>query len=224
MPTIVKRRDVCLGLSALATGMFKPKFAAAQEKENPTSNSTAYLYFSQQINDKSTLELTGGLINLRSRGYKTIYLMINSIGGDIASAISLYHMLRDMDVTINTYAISNVESAAILLFLAGKERVANKESLFAFHSGEESFSTEKLTSNQINERYSALTIDDDRMKDIFKERLSISDKQYDELLGSQLRFVKAPEALSIGLATRIDEVSMQPHDGLYFVQSPNNSK
>ncbi|WP_286181775.1 ATP-dependent Clp protease proteolytic subunit [Rhizobium sp. ICMP 5592] len=217
MSAKLKRRDVCLGLSALA--MFEPKSAFAQEKVNANSASTAYLYFSQQIDDKSTLELTSGLISLRSQGYKTIDLMINSGGGDISSGIALYHILSSMDVTLNTYAISNVESAAILLFLAGKERVANKESIFAFHSGRMSFNNEKLTPGEINERYSALENDDDRMKEIYKERLSITDKQYSDFFGSELRFVRAPEALSIGLATRIGEVSMQPHDGLYFVQS-----
>ncbi|NTF57675.1 peptidase [Agrobacterium rhizogenes] len=219
MSAILNRRDVCFGLSALAVGTLKPKFVFAEEKANANVTSTAYLYFSQQIDDKSTLELTGGLINLRSQGYKTIYLMINSAGGDISSGISLYHLLCSLDVTINTYAISNVESAAILLFLAGKERVANKESIFAFHSGRLSFNNEKLTPDEINERYTALQNDDDRMKEIYKERLSISDKQYGDLLGSQLRFVRAPEALNIGLATRIGEIGMQPHDGLYFVQS-----
>ncbi|MEF0942976.1 ATP-dependent Clp protease proteolytic subunit [Rhizobium sp. BR 362] len=219
MSAMLNRRDICLGLSAFAIGASNSSIVFAQEKENSNSSSAAYLYFSQQIDDKSTLDLTSGIISLRSKGYSTIYLMINSMGGEIASGIALYHILSSMDAQINTYAIANVESAAILLFLAGKERVANKESLFAFHSGQENFSSEKLTSGQINERFSALAIDDDRMKEIFKGRLSISDKQYDDLLSPQFRFVRAPEALNMGLATRIGEVSIQPHDGLFFVQS-----
>lgn len=219
MSVMLNRRNVCLGLSALAIGTFKSSVVFAQEKENVNSGSAAYLYFSQPIDEKSTLDLTSGIINLRSKGYGTIYLMINSMGGNIASGIALYHILSSMDVQINTYAIANVESAAVLLFLAGKERIANKESLFAFHSGQETFSSEKLTADQINEGYNALAIDDDRMKEIFEGRLSIGDKQYADLLSPKLRFVRAPEALNMGLATRIGEVSIQPHDGLFFVQS-----
>ncbi|SCB35070.1 ATP-dependent Clp protease proteolytic subunit [Rhizobium multihospitium] len=220
MSAIMNRRDLCLYLSALATGMLEPKFASAQEKANANGTSTAYLYFSQPIDDKSTLSLTNGLIDLRAKGYKVIYLMLNSNGGNISSGIALYHLLCAMDITINTYAISNVDSAAILLFLAGKERVANKESLFAFHSAREDFSNEKLNPDEITERSNVLEIDNDRMKEIFKERLTINDKQYGDFFGPQLRFVRPQEALSIGLATRIGEISMQPHDGLYYVQSP----
>jgi ATP-dependent protease ClpP protease subunit len=218
MSAILNRRDICLSLSALAIGAFAPNVGLAEER-NANNTSTAYLYFSQPIDDKSTLSLTNGLIDLRAKGFKTINLMLNSNGGDVTLGIAMYHILCAMDITINTYAISNVNSAAILLYLAGKERIANRESLFAFHSARESFNIEKLTPDEINERSSALAIDDDRMKEIFKERLTVTDKQYGDFFGPQLRFVRPQEALSIGLATRIGEVSMQPHDGLYYVQS-----
>ncbi|AGB74179.1 MULTISPECIES: hypothetical protein [Rhizobium] len=57
------------------------------------------------------------------------------------------------------------------------------------------------------------------MKEILKERLTLNDKQYGDLFGPQLRFVRPQEALSIGLATRIGEIAMQAHDGLYYLQS-----
>jgi ATP-dependent protease ClpP protease subunit len=222
MSAIVKRRKVCLGLSALVAGAFGPCLVFAQEKDGAKTNSTAYLYFSQQIDEKSALELTNALINMRSKGYKTIYLMINSTGGEVAAGISLYHVLTSMDVTINTYALSNVDSVATLLFLAGKDRIVNKESLFGFHSARFTFNGGDLTPDQINQGYSEVEADNDRMKDIFKERLTIGDKQYDDFFRPQLRFVRAQEALSIGLATRMGEISMQPRDGFYFVPTASN--
>ena len=64
MSAILNRRDVCLGLSAFAMATFKSGVVFAQEKGNASSGSAAYLYFSQQIDDRSTLDLTSGIISL----------------------------------------------------------------------------------------------------------------------------------------------------------------
>ena len=62
----------------------------------------------------------------------TIY--ISSPGGNVDIAVELFHFLKMLDCTIQTVNISCVNSAAIIVFAAGAERISLPYSSFYVHS------------------------------------------------------------------------------------------
>lgn len=64
---------------------------------------------------------------------KKVVLYLNSSGGDLDIAWSLYDYVRLSGLHLVTIGVGDVESAAVLLFLAGKERYASKSSSFLIH-------------------------------------------------------------------------------------------
>ncbi|MBQ6297226.1 MAG: ATP-dependent Clp protease proteolytic subunit [Selenomonadaceae bacterium] len=62
----------------------------------------------------------------------TVY--ISSPGGNVDIAVELFHFLKLLDCTIRTVNISCVNSAAIIIFAAGTERISLPCSSFYVHS------------------------------------------------------------------------------------------
>ena len=63
----------------------------------------------------------------------TLTININSTGGAVAPAIALYNFLKKCPYQINTHNLSEVSSAAILFYLAGKVRTTEDVSKFMIH-------------------------------------------------------------------------------------------
>ena len=64
----------------------------------------------------------------------TLTIYISSLGGNVDIAIELFHFLKLLDCTIRTINVSCVNSAAIIIFAAGKERISLPCSSFYVHS------------------------------------------------------------------------------------------
>ena len=64
---------------------------------------------------------------------KKIVVYINSQGGDVESGYALYEIFKLSGLKIITYAINEVFSSAITVYLAGDERYATNYSNFMVH-------------------------------------------------------------------------------------------
>ncbi len=64
-----------------------------------------------------------------------IKFFISSNGGDIDSGTRLYDYLKAVPAEVETYGFGQVDSAAILVFLAGRKRYAVKNCRFRIHEG-----------------------------------------------------------------------------------------
>ena len=63
-----------------------------------------------------------------------IRVYINSPGGDVESGYALYEMLKLLTRRVCTYAVNEVMSSAITVYLAGEERYATNYSNFMIHA------------------------------------------------------------------------------------------
>lgn len=57
---------------------------------------------------------------------KKLKLLISSGGGDVDSAIRIYSYLKALAIEIETIAFGQIDSAANIIYAAGKKRVAIK--------------------------------------------------------------------------------------------------
>jgi ATP-dependent Clp protease protease subunit len=74
-------------------------------------------------------------LNKDSKDYITqpIKLYINSYGGECYFAFGLIDIIESSITPIHTYGFGSVMSAALPIFLAGKERYAHKTCTFMYH-------------------------------------------------------------------------------------------
>ncbi len=70
-----------------------------------------------------------------SQPVKRLKLLLSSGGGDMDSAIRAYAFLKALPVEVTTIGFSQVDSAAVIIFLAGKKRQAVKGCRFLLHEG-----------------------------------------------------------------------------------------
>lgn len=69
---------------------------------------------------------TNGLLRVVSgqmqAGVKKITILISSAGGDTVSAFATYNILRNLPIDLTTVNVGTVDSAALLIYCAGKHR------------------------------------------------------------------------------------------------------
>ncbi len=65
--------------------------------------------------------------------HNPIKFYLSSTGGDIDSAIRLYDFLKAIPNQVQTIGFAQVDSAAVLIFLAGEKRTAIKRCRFRIH-------------------------------------------------------------------------------------------
>lgn len=88
--------------------------------------------FIDSINEASTLQLRNYIYS-QTESIEHLQLNISSIGGSMPSAITIYNFLKKMPFKITTHNLGEVTSAAVILFLSGTIRTAEKISKFVIH-------------------------------------------------------------------------------------------
>jgi ATP-dependent Clp protease protease subunit len=86
--------------------------------------------------DSNSVNMLLAVVNGQVRsGVKKITIVISSPGGDTASAFAAYNILRNVPAEITTFNAGNVDSAAMLLYCAGKHRYSFPDpARFLIHS------------------------------------------------------------------------------------------
>jgi ATP-dependent Clp protease, protease subunit len=73
--------------------------------------------------DSNTVNLLLGIVNGQvARGVKKITIVISSPGGDTTAAFAAYNILKNVQAEITTFNGGNIDSAAMLIYCAGKYR------------------------------------------------------------------------------------------------------
>lgn len=124
----------------------------------------------------------GGLAQLNNVRPTKLYLLISSMGGSLEDGISLYNLLRALQIPLVTVNMSAIASIANVVFLAGDTRIACPDSHFHFHNYEWNFSTPMamdpdrlLDTTQQLASFASIT------KSIFKARTQMTDADFDAL-------------------------------------------
>ncbi|MCM1078266.1 MAG: ATP-dependent Clp protease proteolytic subunit [Bacteroidales bacterium] len=133
----------------------------------------------------------------------TIY--ISSPGGDIDIAIEIYRLLQTLDCTIRTINTSYVNSAAIIIYLAGSIRECYKTSSFFVHSVKKKLRGNYDSAKLLKEA-KELNISTDKVTNILSQN-TIKSKLYWKRLMKQGEILTATKALNLGIATLIIEES-----------------
>lgn len=131
----------------------------------------------------------------------TIY--ISSPGGNVDIAVELFNFLRLLDCTVRTVNISCVNSAAIIIFAAGEERIALPCSSFYVHSVTKNLNGD-FTADDLLREANEMKANTDKIATILAHA-SNKNKAYWKRLMRKGCLLTAEKAKELGLVNDISE-------------------
>lgn len=72
-------------------------------------------------------------INIQYKQAQHIYLYINTMGGEMSSAMAAYQTIKSSAIPVTTINLATIASAGNVIFCAGSSRLGFKHSQFIFH-------------------------------------------------------------------------------------------
>ena len=135
---------------------------------------------------------------------KKLKIVISSNGGDVDSAIRIYSYLKALSIEIETIALSQIDSAANIIYAAGSKRVAIKGCRFFLHEGTFTNGSQTATLHVHEE---ALAIFKELMKKhvgILSKETGKKEKEINKLL-NESTILTAEKAKELGLVHEILE-------------------
>lgn len=88
--------------------------------------------FIDSINDDSINRLINCILS-KANSIDQLHLNISSLGGSVMSAVTAYNFLKSCPFKISTHNLGEVTSAAVIMYLSGSIRTAEKISKFIMH-------------------------------------------------------------------------------------------
>ena len=188
---------------------------------NQTKDRIDVVNFVSGINPKSIAALVEVTGQARNEGSGKIILNLSSIGGDLASAFGAYHHLRSLGIPLVAHNIGNVESSAVLLYLAADFRLAAPHSRFMFHDFHWGFGNESVRKPVLAEKLASLDFDSARYRDIFNERSkgAKSPIEIGDALNGDALYAAASAALDAGICHEISEPAVPAGAILWWISA-----
>lgn len=131
----------------------------------------------------------------------TIY--ISSPGGNVDIAVELFNFLKLLDCTVRTVNISCVNSAAIIIFAAGTERISLPCSSFYVHSVSKNLNG-NFTAADLLREVKEISANTDKIAEILAA-VSNKNKSYWKRLMRKGCLLTAQKAGDLGLVNAISE-------------------
>lgn len=131
----------------------------------------------------------------------TVY--ISSPGGSVDIAVELFHFLKLLDCKIRTVNISCVNSAAIIIFAAGEERICLPCSSFYVHSITKTLNGD-FTADDLLREVKEMFANTDKVATILAQT-SNKNKSYWKRLMQKGCLLTAQKAKELGLVNDISE-------------------
>lgn len=133
-----------------------------------------------------------------------LHIAIHSSGGSVPIALALANLLLSLSLPITTYNIGNVDSASLIIFAVGTERICLPEAMFTTHpigKNVEGIQTIETLSSLIKE----IEEDTQRVVSFMTQRLKSESPSIWKKLMSKMHVISSGEALKLGLIHRIEE-------------------
>jgi ATP-dependent protease ClpP protease subunit len=211
--SLLKRRHLILGApfigAACSPSRDDPNQPNAIKSIGP--NDQYVVDFVGSVEPDSCAALKSGMRNLVAAGATNIHFVISSAGGNVIPAVDLYDFLSSLDANITTYNSSAVESAGVIIYLAGKTRIAAQNSFFQLHGP-----WLDRTENNSKWRGAFLNTVEHQMENIYQTKMQLSHNQLSDLRERNSLILSSDEALNVGLVTHVVPHVLLPTRASWF--------
>lgn len=177
------------------------------------------IHFMRSINSETLAGFQQVTLSALQQGATKLEIHISSDGGSNDQGFAVYHFLRSLPVPIVMHCIGNVESMAVIMFLAGSERVITPHGKIKIHPMHWGFPGGTVDHDRLAEYIVSLDFDAERYANIFNERTQGSNEPVNvraHLMG-QAKLLGAAAAVSSGIATAIAEATIPAAAILWWV-------
>lgn len=191
--------------SAPAPTLIVPAPTQTKPAANAVDATKSYYVFFEQVIDYDTmLGMRRQLATLVEAGVSEITLVITSGGGLVEPALLTDGFIRALPARINTHGERLVASAANLLFLAGQERLADRNARFLFHPARYVMSR-TLNDQEIADRVTVTASLAKIETDIYRERTLMTDQDIAKFHQGQVIY-DAAEARTSGIVQSVGDL------------------
>ncbi|MFK0089673.1 ATP-dependent Clp protease proteolytic subunit [Pseudomonas sp. NPDC090755] len=168
------------------------------------------IHFMNSINSETLSALQSASLGALREGATEIAIHLSSDGGSTDHGFAAYHFLRSLPVPLTMHCIGNVESMAIIMFLAGERRLAVPHAKFKIHPLHWGFNAGSVDHDRLVEFGESLDFDADRYAVIFEERTKNAEKPLDVRthLAGRANIFGTTAAIDARLAIDISEVAI----------------
>lgn len=168
------------------------------------------------INARGTLKFLRNIEEICTREIEEIYIAINSNGGNIACARMIYNFLESLPCRKITCNIGKVESSAVLLYLAGDERLCVPGSFFTVHSPERRYDR-VMNISAIRTELAELELESISLAAIYERKTKLTREEWGNFLRSDKIFIDIDNAKKMGITTGILENINFPEEKIIII-------
>jgi len=131
-----------------------------------------------------------------------LVLFISSKGGDLDTAIRIYSYLKGLPIEVETIGFGQIDSAAIVIFLSGKNRMALAESRFILHRSMYSIGLQSSPIEIYEQTVSILRELNDKHIQIIAKETSKTPKEIESVMIDG-KILSPEKAMKLGIVTEI---------------------
>ncbi len=134
---------------------------------------------------------------------------------------TLYNFLRSLPVPVTIHNLANVQSTAVIVFLAGSRRLVCPQARFLLHPLHWTFESGQVDHARLREYVGSLDNDLERFAEIFDRRTVGAAVPIDvrSHLSGEERIITASESLTAGIAHSIEEAAIPEGAATWGVSS-----
>jgi ATP-dependent protease ClpP protease subunit len=178
-------------------------------------STTHIIHFLRGINAETLAGFQNVALSALNAGATAIRIHMSSEGGSNNQAFAAYHLIRSLPVPVTTHCIGNVESMAVLMYLAGARRLVVPHGKFNIHPMHWGFAAGTVDHDRMVEYVDVMNFDAKRYSDIYEERTAGSEDVVDvrSHLAGKARLLDANGAIDAGIAMAIDDAQI-PSDSV----------
>lgn len=164
---------------------------------------THVISFIAPINPQTVSVLQQEILNIVStENIDEFCIKFSSTGGNLNAGFQLYSFLRSMKTPITMINTSNVDSIAVIVYLAAQKRYALSNSKFLLHGFDWTFPSNNVGYAAILESYTSLNAELKRYVNVYKERTDGASKPIDvsACLSGNPSVLSDADAVSAGIS------------------------
>ena len=180
---------------------------------------TQYIIFHGDISENRAMKLIALCFEAVAKSYNEIYIAISSLGGSAHSGIALFNYLKSLPITLTMHNLGTVDSASVIIFLAGQSRFACKDSRFLIHEPQLSFLPQRsFTTYQLYELAESLKNDRETMSNIICKQTSITTESLAKWFVKG-ETVSPDQALKLGIISEIRSLEIPADSSIITVDT-----
>ena len=177
------------------------------------------VHFMRSINPDTLNGLQNVSLSALKEGATEIQINMSSDGGNNDQGFAAYHFLLSLPATITTHCIGNVESMAIIMYLAGKKRSIVTHGKIKIHPMHWNFARGPVDHDRLVEYVDSLYFDSNRFAEIFDERTNKAEGIFDVRthLAGKAKILSSNDAITSGIATEVSDAQIPANSIRWWV-------